>query len=105
MSRRSYDSTSYGHERRVSKHGAALHGASLSRQFRTKDIRVQDIAPYDIQALYEAESSKVGSDGRPRVITTTIFPRGSKTDTRKTLTFKRKDDFKISFQYKDIPAP
>lgn len=85
--------------------GAALHGASLSRQFRTKDIRVQDIAPYDIQALYEAESGKVGSDGRPRVITTTIFPRGSKTDTRKTLTFKRKDDFKISFQYKDIPAP
>lgn len=93
--------------------GAALHGASLSRQFRTKDIRVQDIAPYDIQALYEAESGKissdgkgkVGSDGRPRVITTTIFPRGSKTDTRKTLTFKRKDDFKISFQYKDVPAP
>lgn len=91
--------------------GAALHGASLSRQFRTKDIRVQDLCPYDVQALYEAESSKASTasssdgSGKPRVITTTIFPAGSKTDTRKTLTFKRKDDFKIALQYKNAPAP
>lgn len=66
---------------------------------------MQDILPYDIQALYDAENSKGSDTARPRTITTTIFPSGSKTDTRKTLTFKRKDDFRIALQYKGVPAP
>ncbi|KAF7321064.1 hypothetical protein HMN09_00193800 [Mycena chlorophos] len=78
--------------------GAALHGASLSRQFKTKNIKVQDMSAYDVQVSYLATAST------PRTITTLIFPAGSKTGSKKTLTFKRKEDFVINFDYKD-PAP
>ncbi|TFK24854.1 actin-like ATPase domain-containing protein [Coprinopsis marcescibilis] len=83
--------------------GAALHGAALSRQFKTKNIKISDISVHDIQASYFAAATT--SNSRPRSITTTLFPAGSKTGTKKTLTFKRKEDFNIFFDYKDIPAP
>ncbi|KAJ7153570.1 Hsp70 protein-domain-containing protein [Mycena crocata] len=79
--------------------GAALHGAGLSRQFKTKNIKVTDLNVFDIQASYLATAST------PRTITTSIFPAGSKTGTKKTLTFKRKEDFVINFDYKDAVAP
>ncbi|KAJ7270749.1 Hsp70 protein-domain-containing protein [Mycena haematopus] len=79
--------------------GAALHGAGLSRQFKTKNIKVTDIGLYDIQASYLAAAST------PRTITSLIFPAGSKVGTKKTLTFKRKEDFVINFDYKDAVAP
>lgn len=77
--------------------GAALYGASLSRQFKTKNIKVQDIGVYDVQASYAAATS---SNARPRSITTLIFPTGSKLGTKKTLTFKRKEDFTINLDYR-----
>ncbi|KAI0633042.1 actin-like ATPase domain-containing protein [Trametes polyzona] len=83
--------------------GAALHGAALSRQFKTKDIRITDIGPYDIQVSYQAEAKNPGS--RPRTINTLVFPSGSKTGTKKTLTFKRQDDFAVKLAYKTPPAP
>ncbi|KAI0651124.1 actin-like ATPase domain-containing protein [Trametes meyenii] len=83
--------------------GAALHGASLSRQFKTKDIRISDIGPYDVQVSYQAEAKNPGA--RPRTINTLVFPTGSKTGTKKTLTFKRQDDFSVKLAYKAPPAP
>ncbi|KAI0830309.1 actin-like ATPase domain-containing protein [Trametes gibbosa] len=83
--------------------GAALHGAGLSRQFKTKDIRISDIGPYDIQVSYQAETKTPGA--RPRTINTLVFPSGSKTGTKKTLTFKRQDDFAVKLGYKSAPAP
>ncbi|KAL1943263.1 hypothetical protein VTO73DRAFT_4338 [Trametes versicolor] len=83
--------------------GAALHGAALSRQFKTKDIRIADIGPYDIQVSYQAEAKTPGA--RPRTINTLVFPSGSKTGTKKTLTFKRQDDFAVKLAYKTPPAP
>ncbi len=83
--------------------GAALHGAALSRQFKTKDIRIADIGPYDIQVSYQAEAKTPGA--RPRMINTLVFPAGSKTGTKKTLTFKRQDDFAVKLAYKTPPAP
>ncbi|KAI0063322.1 actin-like ATPase domain-containing protein [Artomyces pyxidatus] len=84
--------------------GAALHGASLSRQFRTKDIKITDIMPHDVQVSYLAETKHDGPGVRPRTITSTAFAAGSKTGTRKTLTFRRKDDFALAFAYKEAPA-
>jgi len=83
--------------------GAALHGAALSRQFKTKNIKVQDILVHDIQTSYFAAASSALS--RPRSITSLLFPAGSKANTKKTLTFKRKDDFSLFFDYKTAPAP
>ncbi|KAJ8481302.1 hypothetical protein ONZ51_g6075 [Trametes cubensis] len=83
--------------------GAALHGAGLSRQFKTKDIRISDIGPYDIQVAYQAEAKNPGA--RPRTINTLVFPAGSKTGTKKTLTFKRQNDFSVKLAYKASPAP
>ena len=80
--------------------GAGLHGASLSRQFKTKDIKVSDVYMYDIQASYTTEPKEGGS---PKTITSTIFPPNSKTGSKKTLTFKRKDDFSIKLLYKKTP--
>ncbi|KAJ7353363.1 Hsp70 protein-domain-containing protein [Mycena albidolilacea] len=79
--------------------GAALHGAGLSRQFKTKNIKVTDIGIHDIQASYLATAST------PRTITSLIFPAGSKVGSKKTLTFKRKEDFVINFDYKNAVAP
>ncbi|KIK64926.1 hypothetical protein GYMLUDRAFT_39330 [Collybiopsis luxurians FD-317 M1] len=83
--------------------GAALHGASLSRQFKTKDIRLTDILAHDVQASYFAAPAT--DNAKPRTITTSIFPIGSKVNSKKTLTFKRKEDFVIHFDYKDEAAP
>jgi hypoxia up-regulated 1 len=80
--------------------GAGLHGASLSRQFKTKDIKVSEVYTYDIQASYTTEPKEGGST---KTITSTIFPPGSKTGSKKTLTFKRKDDFSIKLLYKKTP--
>lgn len=82
--------------------GAALHGASLSRQFKTKDIRVTDLGPYDIQVSYQAESKLEGA--KPRTINTLVFPAGSRAGSRKTLTFKRKEDFNLLLSYKSSPV-
>ncbi|KAF8547314.1 actin-like ATPase domain-containing protein [Imleria badia] len=79
--------------------GAGLHGASLSRQFKTKDIRVADIATYDIQASYFASTPD------SRTIHSLIFPKGSKYGSRKTLSFKRKEDFSVWLDYKTEAAP
>jgi hypoxia up-regulated 1 len=86
--------------------GAALHGATLSRQFRTKNIKLSDIGPYDVQVSYlaEAKSADVSDDAPPRTITSLAFAKGSRTGTRKTLTFRRKNDFSLSFSYKSPPA-
>ena len=85
--------------------GAALHGASLSRQFRTKNIKLSDIAPYDIQVSYLAEAKSTDEPGaQTRTITSTAFSRGSRTGTRKTVTFRRKSDFSLAFSYKEPPA-
>lgn len=83
--------------------GAGLHGASLSRQFKTKNIKVQDIGVHDIQAAYFA--APASPNAKPRSISTTIFPTGSKTGSKKTLTLKRKEDFDIYLDYKTGPAP
>ncbi|EDR09636.1 uncharacterized protein LACBIDRAFT_189980 [Laccaria bicolor S238N-H82] len=83
--------------------GAALHGAGLSRQFKTKNIKVSDISVHDIQASYLAASTT--STSRPRTITSLVFPAGSKVGTKKILTFKRKEDFIISLDYKTAVAP
>ncbi|KAF6749582.1 Hsp70 protein-domain-containing protein [Ephemerocybe angulata] len=83
--------------------GAALHGASISRQFKTKNIKITDILVHDVQASYFAALSTPNS--RPRSISTTLFPAGSKVGTKKTMTFKRKDDFIINFDYKKEPVP
>lgn len=80
--------------------GAGLRGASLSRQFKTKDIKVSDVYVYDIQASYTTEPKAGGS---PKTITSTIFPPSSKIGSKKTLTFKRKDDFSIKLLYKKTP--
>jgi len=97
--------------------GAAFYGASISSQFKTKDIRVQDLNPYDIQVSYPAESKIPGTrhpsqtpdvssliillEGvTPRTISTLLFPAGSKTGAKKTLTLKRKDDFAMTLSYK-----
>ncbi len=83
--------------------GAAFHGASLSRQFKTKNIKVNDVGVYDVQASYAAAATS--PNARPRVITTLIFPAGSKVGTKKTLTFKRKEDFTVSLDYRTSIAP
>ncbi|KAJ4481128.1 Hsp70 protein-domain-containing protein [Lentinula aciculospora] len=83
--------------------GAALHGASLSRQFKTKDIKLADILAHDVQASYLAAPAAEGT--KTRTITTLIFPAGSKVNSKKTLTFKRKEDFSIHFDYKSPVAP
>ncbi|KAF9562890.1 actin-like ATPase domain-containing protein [Agrocybe pediades] len=83
--------------------GAALHGASLSRQFKTKPIKVTDIYVHDVQVSYFAAASS--TNARPRSITTTIFPAGSKVGTKKVLTFKRKEDFTLFLDYKKEIAP
>ncbi|KAF9449074.1 actin-like ATPase domain-containing protein [Macrolepiota fuliginosa MF-IS2] len=83
--------------------GAALQGASLSRQFKTKNIKVNDVGVYDVQATYAAAATS--PNAKPRSITTLIFPAGSKVGTKKTLTFKRKDDFTISLDYRNSVAP
>ena len=80
--------------------GAGFYGASLSRQFKTKDIKVSDVYMYDIQASYPTEPKEGGS---PKTITSTIFPPSSKTGSKKTLTFKRKNDFPIRLLYKKTP--
>lgn len=82
--------------------GAALYGAGLSKQFKTKDIRIGDISPYDVQVSYQAESKNEAS--KPRTINTVVFPAGSKVGSRKTLTFKRKDNFAIRLNYKNQPV-
>ena len=85
--------------------GAALHGATLSRQFRTKNIKLSDISPYDVQVSYLAEVKPTDvSDAPPRTITSLAFARGSRTGTRKTLTFRRKNDFSLAFSYKMPPG-
>ena len=85
--------------------GAALYGASLSRQFLTKNIKLSDIAPYDVQVSYFAEAKITDAPGGPpRTITSTAFAKGSRTGTRKTLTFRRKNDFSLALSYKEPPA-
>ena len=79
--------------------GAAFHGATLSRQFKTKNIKVSDIIVHDIQASYLSAPSSV--TGTSRTINTVIFPAGSKVGNKKTLTFKRKEDFSIWLDYKN----
>lgn len=79
--------------------GAAFYGASLSRQFRTKEIKVEDLLAHDIQVSYAAES-KIAT----RIINTSVFPAGSKYGAKKTLAFKRKDDFNVTVAYKHAEA-
>ncbi|KAF8841856.1 actin-like ATPase domain-containing protein [Paxillus ammoniavirescens] len=78
--------------------GAALRGASLSRQFKTKDIRIFDIAMYDIEASYLSSTEA-------RNIHSLIFPKGTKYGTRKTLSFKRTEDFSLWLNYRHEVAP
>ena len=57
-----------------------------------------DITLHDVLASYPAEGKK------GKTITTSIFPRGSKTGTRKTMTFKRKEDFALALSYRAPPV-
>jgi hypoxia up-regulated 1 len=82
--------------------GAAFHGAGLSRQFKTKSIKVSDIAVHDIQASYLSAAPSDSSN--PRTINTVIYPAGSKVGTKKTLTFRRKEDFSLFLDYKNPAA-
>ncbi|POY73017.1 hypothetical protein BMF94_3855 [Rhodotorula taiwanensis] len=82
--------------------GAALYGAGITRGFRTKDIRVQDLTPFGIDIAYEAEKSSPDAD--TRVITTLLFPAMSKTGVKKTLTFRKTDDFTVDFAYQPSSA-
>lgn len=82
--------------------GAALHGARLSRQFKTKDIRITDISPYDIQVSYQSEAKSENS--KTRTINTLVFGSGSKHGSKKTLTFRRKDDFSLKLTYRSPPV-
>ncbi|KIY68804.1 actin-like ATPase domain-containing protein [Cylindrobasidium torrendii FP15055 ss-10] len=83
--------------------GAALYGASLSRQFRTKDIKLTDINTHDMQVSYFAAATS--PNAKPRTITTSIFPAGTKTGSKKTLTLKRKEDFRLNLDYKKESVP
>jgi len=78
--------------------GAGLYGASLSPQFETKGIDVSDIYMYDVMVSYPAKHEE-----RSLKDFTTIFPPGSKTGSKKTLTFKKEDDFSIELLYRKIP--
>lgn len=90
--------------------GAALYGASVSPQFRsTKDIKITDIIPYDIQISYPAQPKTDSDDvtesqaplSSTRILHSVVFPAGSKVGSKKTMTFKRKDDFVVKMGYKD----
>ncbi|CAE6459280.1 unnamed protein product [Rhizoctonia solani] len=80
--------------------GTAFYGASLSRQFRTKPIKVQDAVVREVFLSYTAENK--GKDGNPRTITNVVFPVRSATGVKKTLTFKRKQDFDVVVGFKEI---
>ncbi len=84
--------------------GAAFYGASVSRQFRTKSIKIVDIVNFDMQISYPSES-KLSVAGNPKIINTVVFPAGSKVGSKKTMTFKRKDDFTLKMSYKTLPGP
>ena len=60
------------------------------------------MTPYDIQVSYPAEAKSEAS--KPRTINTLIYPSGSKHGSKKTLTFKRKDDFPLKLTYKNAPV-
>lgn len=83
--------------------GAGLYGASLSRQFKTKNIKVSDINAHDVQATYFAAATS--PNVKPRTITTLVYPSNSKLGSKKTMTFKRKEDFSIYLDYKNQVAP
>jgi hypoxia up-regulated 1 len=61
------------------------------------------MATYDVQASYPAAATS--TSGKPRTITTLVFPAGTRVGTKKTMTFKRRDDFTISLNYKDVVTP
>ncbi|SCZ94651.1 BZ3500_MvSof-1268-A1-R1_Chr12-3g04022 [Microbotryum saponariae] len=77
--------------------GAALYGAGLTKGFRTKDIRVQDITPFGIDVTYPIDTKT--NEQEPRIITTHLFPSGSKTSIKKTMTLKKTQDFALTFSY------
>jgi len=82
--------------------GAMLHGTSLSRQFHTKNIKFSDISSYDVQVSYLAEAKSMDApDTTPHTIMLLAFVQGSRTGTRKTLTFRHKNDFSLAFSYKE----
>jgi hypoxia up-regulated 1 len=58
---------------------------------------------HNIQASYFAPPTS--PQAMIRTINTVIFPTGSKTGTKKTLTFKRTEDFSIKLQYKNAVSP
>ncbi len=62
-------------------------------------MKVQDISPYDLQISYETAAKKGGK----RSISTVVYPKGSKTGIKKTLTLKGRDsDFTMTVGYKAI---
>ncbi|TDL26892.1 actin-like ATPase domain-containing protein [Rickenella mellea] len=83
--------------------GAALYGASISSHFRTKNMKVQDIGVHNVHISYPSEPKN--PEQQPKIIHTSIFPAGSKVGVKKTLTFKRKDDFGIKMAYENAAAP
>ncbi|KIM26563.1 hypothetical protein M408DRAFT_330520 [Serendipita vermifera MAFF 305830] len=75
--------------------GAAFYGASLSSRFKTKEIKIQDrhVLP-EIQLSFTGETKR----GK-RLLNTALFPPGSKYGTKKTASYRKKDDFELSFRY------
>jgi len=78
--------------------GAGLYGASLSPQFETKGIDVSDISMYDVMVSYPIKPKEASTKSF-----TTIFPPSSKIGSKKTLTFKNKNDFSVELLYRKIP--
>ncbi|KAH7100496.1 HSP70-domain-containing protein [Auriculariales sp. MPI-PUGE-AT-0066] len=84
--------------------GASLYGATISRHFRTKNIKVNDISSWDLQVVYDVESKNDPS--KARTIHSLLFPHGAKVDSKKNLSLKRKEDFKVALEYKgDVSFP
>ncbi|KAI8098795.1 heat shock protein 70 family [Halteromyces radiatus] len=72
--------------------GAAFHGASLSNQFRlTKDIKIKDITSFPIEVTYDTDSGDT--------VDTVLFKEFDALNARKTMTFKRLEDFEFKLQY------
>ena len=72
------------------KKGAAFRGAGMLKQFKVKDNRVKQNFAYGIEVEYEAE----GSDKN-----TLVFASQNHTNSKKTVSFKKTEDFKFVCAY------
>lgn len=62
-----------------------------------------DISPYDIQAAYDSEAKSEDGTKPQRTIHTMIFPVGTQTTAKKTISMKRTEDVNLRLEYKTPP--